>query len=119
MRPPSDSSRGGRTQRANPGEKLQQEPIAKDENSRDGHEKNENQGKDAFARIEDEVSAHDAGNGAAGAQRGKAGMQVEKNVEESSSYSAYKIEKQIREVPETVLDVVPEDPEKKHVAGEV
>jgi hypothetical protein len=44
-------------------------------------------------------------------------MEVKNDVKEPGSYPAGQIKEEIREVPEKILDVVAEDPEEEHVAG--
>ena len=71
MCPPRDSAGCGCSQRADTGKKLQHEPVEKDEESGDGNQENEHQSEDAFARVEDKVGTHHAGDGATCAYRGK------------------------------------------------
>jgi hypothetical protein len=46
-------------------------------------------------------------------------MKIEKHVEKTRSDPARHIKEEIGEVPEEVLDVVSEDPQKKHVSGDM
>ena len=50
---------------------------------------------------------------------GTLGMRIENNLGECSTQSAEQIKEQILEVPEVVLNVVAEDPQKPHVADHV
>ncbi len=46
-------------------------------------------------------------------------MEIEQNVQKPRSDTADQVEKEVSEVAKEVLDVVAEDPEEKHVAGDV
>ena len=76
-------------------------------------------GEDAGARVENEVGAHDSGDGAAGADDGDTGICIQQNVRDGRGQSAEEVEDEIAEVAKVVFDVVAEDPEEKHVATDV
>lgn len=101
-------------------EELVEEPVAEHEPG--GHVKKED-GREpdqhASAGIENEISSENAGDGSAGSNSGKARAGVDENLGEGGGDATGEIKDQIFEVAEEVFNVVAEDPEKKHVAGDV
>ena len=73
-------------------------------------------GVDARAGKPDEVSAHDAGNRAAGADRGKLRPLVEQTVSQARHNAAEQIEDQVLDAAHALFEAASESPEKEHVA---
>src|SRR6266852_3082796 len=104
---------------ADAGKKLHDVPQPQEDYRRHGQREDEHKREYARPRIEQHIGAHHSGYGSAGPNCGDAGVEVKNDVKQTRSNPADKIKEEIREVPEEVLDVVAEDPEKKHVATEV
>ena len=119
MCPPSDASRGYRSDRTDSGQKLKQKPISQNDEGWNRDEKYEDQGQDSSARIKNDIGAHHAGDGAAGAERWKGGVEIKNNVRETGTDAASEVEKKVGEVAEVVFHVVSENPEEEHVPGDV
>lgn len=119
MGPPGDSAVGCAANGAYAFDELDQEPIAQNDEGRDGQEENDNKGQDTCPRVENNVGAHDAGDGSTGTERGNAGVKIEGDMEKVGADSANKIEKKIGEVAEVVFHIVAKNPEEEHVAADV
>lgn len=66
MCPDSDTTRGGNADCGDTRYELKEEPVTEDDEGGNGEEEDDHQGQNAGARIKNYVSAHDAGDGAAG-----------------------------------------------------
>ena len=119
MSPPGDTAGGCAADGSNSGDELKQEPISKNDEGGDGEEKEEHQGQNAGPGIENDVSPHDARDGATGPEGGNGRMEIEENMEKVRAYAASEIKEEIGEVAEIVFDVVAKDPKKKHVPGDM
>ena len=119
MGPHRYSSRNLDADRADPGKKLHDVPQAQENYGWHRQGKNENKCKDAGSRIEKHVSAHHTRNGPAGAHRWDVGVKIEKHVQQARADPADQVKKEITDVTEKILHIVPEDPQKKHVASEM
>lgn len=84
-----------------------------------GQEEDRQEHDDARAGEQEEAGAHDAGNGAAGADGGKGGHGVELQVRDAGGDAARQIENREAQRAHAVFDVVPEDPDRPHVADNV
>ena len=119
--PPGDSADGAVT--AGGAEKLKEEPEAEEEGGRDldkpWNEDDRNQGQDLRSRVQDEVSAHDPGDGPAGTDCRYIRVPVDNQVRDSRSQTAHQVEGQVTRVSEPVFDIVSKDVEKPHVAEDV
>ena len=80
MRPHGHSSRNIGSNRTEPGKKLHDVPQAKKDDGRDRQREDKNEGKNPRPRIEQHVSAHHAGDGAARADGRDVGMKIEEHV---------------------------------------
>lgn len=80
MCPPGNPSCGSRADIAYSCQELEQEPIAQNDEGRYGDEEYENKRKNSCTRIENDVSAHDARDGAAGSERGKRRVKIKQNM---------------------------------------
>lgn len=104
-------------------QQLDGKPIEQHEGGRDidgGDEDNDEDERDyAHARIQDEEGAHDAGNGAAGADGGDGTAEVGGELDGGRSNAADQIEDGELGGPHGVLNVRSEDPQEPHVADEV
>lgn len=98
---------------------LQEEPIAQNDEGGDGEKEDDDEGQDFGAGVKNDVGAHYAGDGAAGSESGDRGMEIEEDVGEVRADAACEIEEEVGEMAEVVLDIVAEDPEEEHVAGDV
>lgn len=119
MCPDGDASRSGSADGGDTGQELKQEPIAQDDERRDGNEENKDERQNTGAREKNNVGAHDSRDGAAGSERGKSRVKVENDVGEAGADAASEVEEKIGEVAEVVLHVVAEDPKEEHVSGDV
>ena len=119
MCPPGDASCGRRTDRANTRQELKQEPIAQNDESRNRYEKDEDQGQNSCSGIKKDISPHDAGDGAAGTERGERRVEIKDNVGEARTNAANEIEQEVGDVAEVIFDVVAENPEEEHVTGDM
>ena len=82
-------------------------------------EEQRNQREDARARVEHEIRAHDARDGAAGADGRQRGLGIHRDLAEGGDDAAQQIEKDEASVAKAIFDVVAEDPEVPHVADHV
>ena len=111
---------------------LQQEPEADEEDRRHPQDEDDHQGVHAGVGEEHHVGGHHAGDGAAGADHGH--REDRRRVGADQPGRAHRggqglggrrrqageqVEGQEAAAPQRVLDVVPEDPEREHVAGQV
>lgn len=119
MRPPGNPTGGGSADRSDSRDELQQEPITQNDESRDGEKEDYDEGKHPRSRIKDDIRTHDAGNGAAGAESGNGGVEIEDDVAQVRANSANEIEEKIGEMAEVILNVVAEDPEEEHVSADM
>lgn len=119
MRPPGDASRGGQADAAHSRDELQQEPIPQDDERRNGNEEEQHESQNTSAWKKNNISAHDSGDRAAGAEGGQGGMKIEKDMAEAGAYAADEVKKKIGKMAEVVLDVIAEDPKEKHVSGDM
>lgn len=119
MGPPSYSARGGCTEAADTGDKLQQEPVAQDDECGDGNEEKEDQREDSRTRKQNNVRAHNSGDSPARAQGREGRVQIKEDMAQARANPAHQIEEEIGNVAEVVFDVVAKDPEKQHVPGDV
>lgn len=119
MCPPGDASRGRCPDRGDSRQELKKEPVSQNDEGWNRDEKDEDEGQNSSARVENDVGAHDAGDGAAGSERWKGGVIIKNDVCEAGTDAASKVEKKIGEVAEVVFDVIAENPEEKHVPGDV
>jgi len=119
VRPPSDSSGSAASEGVDPREKLHDVPQAQKDHGWHGQREDKNQGKNARPGVKQYVSAHHAGYGPARTQGRKVGVQIEEHVQQTRPDSTAQIKEEVRNVPEEILDIVAEDPEKEHVSGEV
>jgi len=108
--PPGDAASCRDSHRAHPCQELKQEPIAEDDERRDGNEENEHERQYARAWKKNDIGAHDAGDGATGSERRQIGVEVEDNVGDARTNAANEIKQKIREVAEVVLHVIAKDP---------
>lgn len=119
MRPYGYASRNLGADGAEPRHELQDIPQAEKNDRRDGDRKNNDKRKNASPGIEQNIGSHDSGDSSAGAEGRNCGMQIKGDVEQAGADPADGVKKEIGEVPEEVFDIVSEDPEKKHVSGDV
>jgi len=119
VRPDRDSTRNIGSDGAKPGKKLQDIPKTKKDDGRNRQREDKNQGKDPRPWVQQHVSTHNAGDGAACANGRDIGMQIEEHMQQASPNSAKEIKEGIRDVSEEILDIVAEDPEEQHVPREV
>jgi hypothetical protein len=105
---------------------LEEKPHAEVEPGSHGQEEDrEDPGENSGTREEDQVAAEHAGNRAARPDlrdRGlRGGAEVERHpcLQGARGQACREVEEQIADPPERVLHVVPEDPEKQHVHGDV
>ena len=115
LRTRSDHSEGA--------DQLKDEPEADRPVGGDVGQHPEHDDPHAPARMENEVAAHHAGDRARRAETGdqRVVAQCERggDVRQRSDDARRQIERRVAEVPEVVLDVVAEDPEKQHVPQQV
>ena len=83
MRPPGNASGSTQSQGVHAGQELQEKPIAKNKDRRNGDQKDEHEREDAFSGKEKHVRAHDPGDRSAGAESRYGGAQVKENVEQA------------------------------------
>ena len=57
--------------------------------------------------------------GPAGAYRRDVGVKIENHVQQPRPDPAHQIKEEVPNVPEKVLNIVPEDPQKEHIAGQM
>ena len=76
-------------------------------------------GQDAGARIEDDVAAQDARDGARGAERRHQRIGPDRDLQRQRRDPREQVEDDEAHRPHGVLDVVAEDPQEEHVAAEV
>jgi hypothetical protein len=79
----------------------------------------EHQGQHPGVREKKQVSPQDPGHGPACADHGNRGIGDGKNLRHGGRQSTEQIKNEEAKGPERIFDVVPEDPEVKHVAKEV
>ena len=77
------------------------------------------QGADAVAGIQEKVSAHDPGDGAAGPDQRGLGRRIDGIVGQGRQDAGHDVEQQVLDVTEGIFDVVAEHPQEQHVADEV
>lgn len=121
MGPPCNTSPlGRRSRRAN---KLNYEPYGQKEEGGElqkiGDKEDRNKGKDPGPRVEQEIGAHDAGNGAARANGGDLGVPVQKEMGEPGSKPAQEIEGKVPDGTQAILHVIAEDVKGPHVHEDV
>jgi len=123
VRPPGDAAGLAGGQRGAALKKLEDEPHAEKHVCRQDEYPREDEDGDKRQHgrvgIEQEVGAHDAGYGAAGADDGNGRERIDCPVDETCARAAERVEEQIQHVPEAVLHVVAEDIEKPAVAQQV
>ena len=119
MCPPGDTPCGRRADGTYAGEELKQEPITQNDEGGNRDEENKDKRKNLSSRIKNDVGPHDAGDGAAGSERGQGRVVVEDDMREARTDSTNKIEEKIREMAKVIFHVVAEDPEEEHVSGDV
>ncbi len=73
----------------------------------------------AGARIQHEIRAHHTGDRSAGADAGDRRSDVKERVQQRCRNSADQIEHQIQHVPEIVLDIIAENPQRPHIEDQV
>ena len=106
-------------ERIKAGQELADEPQSQKDHCGDRQRKNNNECEDARPGVEENVRAHHTGDGSAGAHGWDVGMEIEQHVQQSGAEPAREVKKEIQEVAEEILDIVPEDPKKEHVSGDV
>ncbi len=84
-----------------------------------GQKEDRQEHDDARAGEQEKAGAHDAGNGAAGTDGGKGGHGVELQVNHAGGDAARQIENREAQRAHAVFDVVPEDPQRPHIADDV
>src|SRR6266851_10404716 len=119
MGPHGYAARNFHSDAADPGEKLQDIPQTQKDYGGYGQREDNHEREYARPRIEQHIGAHHSGNCTTCPNRRNVGVKVKEDVKQTGADPADQIEEEIREVAEEILDVVPEDPEKKHVATEV
>jgi hypothetical protein len=105
--------------RTEPGPDLQHDPEADDHHGRDLGDDPEQQDADPVEREPDEVGAHQAGDRAGGPQRRDVRERVGRDLREAAGQAAGQVEEHVAHGAQDLLDVVAEDPEVEHVAGQV
>src|ERR1043166_277931 len=102
---------------------LQQKPESKKQNGgqveKRPEEKRRDDGFDARIRIKPEIRAHYAGNGPARPDGRHLRMQVGKDVQKRGRESAQQIKAHVSQMPESILNVVPKNPQHPHVADQM
>jgi hypothetical protein len=98
---------------------LHEEPKNEEDKGRDFYElkkeKDRNECQDLGARVKEEVGSHDTGYGSARPDGRDIGIPIDEKMNQTSRQTTKKIEDEISNVTEPVLDVIPEDIEKPHV----
>ena len=126
MREERDSaSRLGLEEREAAEPELEREPGGEEDHRRDLDDEDEDERDDSREREEQEVRREDAGDRAARPdvrdQRlvGRAEPERDRGLRGGRGHSCRKVEEEVAEAAERVLDVVPEDPEEEHVPDDV
>ncbi len=125
MRPPGDStglpSIAGQLDRA--AKELEDEPKAQVDHGwnfdEPGNDEDWHQGKHATSRIENEIGPQHAGNRARRADRGNRRIRGGQRLRCERNGAAEQVKQQEPEVPQTIFDVVAENPKVKHVPDDV
>jgi len=117
--PPSDASCRRRADCAYTCEELKQEPVTQNDEGRNRDEEDKDKREDLSSRVKNDVSTHDAGDGAAGSEGGQGRMVVEDDMRKAGTDAANKIEEKVGKMAEVVFHVIAEDPEKEHISGDV
>ena len=102
---------------------MKRDPEPDHDQGRQAHEKRyeaeQHERLDLGPRVKHHVRGQYPGDRAAGAQRGNLARGVDKALQEPARDATEQVEEQVAEVTEDVLNVVPEDEEEEHVAGEM
>lgn len=121
MRPPGDSTGGGRFdgKHLKSRNELNEEPIAKKQDGRNLHRPKNNEewdeSGDARSGIANEICAQHSGNGAAGANGGNTRLRGDDDLDESSRNPGDQVEEKEREMSEAIFNAASEYKEKEHV----
>lgn len=104
-------------------EDLDDEPDPEHDPGRRAHGREEepqwDERDDGGAWPQDDVGTEDAGDGAGRADDGDERRWVDDDVGESGSETGHDVEHDVANVPQTIFDVVPEDPQEEHVEAEM
>ena len=125
MGPPRDSAGicGGGSKRSGSVEELHDEPEPQHDESGNLDDldeyKNRHESQNTRAGVRDKISAQHSGNRAAGADAGNGHVVVQYRVDNACAQSAEKIKYEVREMAQTVFDIVAEYPQVPHVPDQV
>ena len=100
-------------------DELEDGPHADGDDGRDRHQEPEDEDGHAVRREQDDVGAQDAGDGAGRAEAGDDRARIDEDVRQAADDAGGNVEERVGQVADAVLDVVAEDPQEEHVAGEV
>ncbi len=118
MRPPGNASRAALI--AGGTQKLKQKPESQKKISRDFNKQRDEQDGDqgqypGFGEKQ-KIGAHNAGNGAAGADGRDVGIQIQQQMGQAGCHSAEKIKHQVPQGAQAILDIVAKNIQEPHVA---
>jgi len=113
------TSRRAPSQCVYPEQELTKKPFTEHEYRWNGQEKDKDQCQNSSAREQQNVGPHNSRDGATGPKSRYNRVEIEKCVSQSRTDPADDVKKQIWDMAEKVLHVVAEDPQEKHVPGNV
>ena len=104
-------------------EELDKKPEPQDEQGRKtdqlNKDKNKKQGENARARKKNQISTQNPGHRSAGPNHRNGRFGIGKNLSQAGNQTTDQVEKKEAEMPQRILDVIPEDPQVKHVSEDV
>ncbi len=119
---PPDASSARRAEGELSQNNLDDDPVAQVDEGGQLNEPEKVEGdycQDSCMRVKEHVSAHDAGDGAAGANHRDERLATHGHLSKRADSPAHDVEQEKLSVPGGILDVVPKDPKKKHVSEDV
>ncbi len=119
MRPPCYAPRIAGSERTNSSKDLHENPFSQNDNGGDRQQEDKHKGKNARPRKQQDVSAHYTRNRATRTEGWHGGLQIEEHMKQTRPDPTDKVEQEIKEMAEEVLDVIAKNVQKPHVADHV
>lgn len=102
---------------------LEEEPKPKDKSGRNGHnsdeKKQENQGQDLCARVQDQISTEHTRYRTTGSDHGNLGIGIKNDMRDTCPQSGKKIKEDKPKRPQIIFDIIPEYPQIEHIPDEM